>query len=329
MKHVCDVSNVIVFLTTTYRTATSSTFNFFRCYYQQTIFVRERTKPREKRSKKIEDRAVEDYLTIRLFWKSESKQQFNLYRMRMTQIMAAAWLCRTSMAFVSRELTSTGYRLATKSVSRSLASGSLQGGPIITTRLFSVSNDIEAIAKSGVSRMETLQTMLSSHGAPGSVGCSSPDDLEPVCFSTSVANSEDAEDTPELVANIMGLNEYANLHPHLYPLAKSKSTGNFICALRRAFADDASDLYENSSKAPWPIVEAEMNGPGMRLIALNSEHLMRRIVCECDFGGERNELIELYNGDLGKGVIKDKSLDEPYEKGSVEKLGWVPPLLFV
>jgi len=234
--------------------------------------------------------------------------------MRMTQIMAAAWLCRTSMA-----LTSTGYRLATKSASRSLASGSLQAGGLITTRLFSVSNDIEAIAKSGISRMETLQTMLSSYGAPGSVGCSSPDDLEPVCFS---ANSEDTEETPELVANIMGLNEYTNLHPHLYPLAKSKSTGNFICALRRAYSDDTSDLYENSSKAPWPIVEAELNGPGMRLIALNSEHLMRRIVCECDFGGERNELIELYNGDLGKGVLQDKDLDEPYEKGSVEKLGY-------
>jgi hypothetical protein len=163
--------------------------------------------------------------------------------------------------------------------------------------------------------------MLSSHGAPGSIGCSSPDDLEPVYVSLSGATSEDTDETPELVANIMGMNEYANLHPHLYPLAKSKSTGNFICALRRAYADDASDLYENSSKAPWPIVEAELGGPGMRLIALNSEHLMRRIACECDSGGERNELIELYNEDLGKGVIQDKGLDQPYEKGSVEKLG--------
>ena len=234
--------------------------------------------------------------------------------MRMTQIMAAAWLCRTSVAFVSRQLTGTGYRMATISTSKALASRSLPVYPV-TTRLFSVSNDIAADAKSGVSRIETLQAMLSSHGAPGSDGCSTPNDLEPVFV------GGDDEDTPELVADIMGMNEYVNLHPHLYPLAKSKSTGNFVCALRRAYADDASDLYENSSKAPWPIVEAQLQGPGMKLLALNSEHLMRRIACECDSEGEREELIEMYNDDLGKGAIQDKDLDQPYEKGSVEKLG--------
>jgi len=158
--------------------------------------------------------------------------------------------------------------------------------------------------------------MISSHGAPGSIGCTLPDDLEPVIL------SDNSEETPELVANIMGLNDLTNLHPQLYPLAKSKSTGNYICALRRAFAEDTSDMYENSSKAPWPIVEAKMGGPGMRLVALNSEHLMRRIASECDFGGERKELIELYNKDLGKGVIKEEALDRPYEEGSVEKLGY-------
>lgn len=232
--------------------------------------------------------------------------------------MAAAWLCRTSLAFVSRELTGTGCRLAAISASKLSAERPLSATRSLQTRLFSVSYDIEADAKSGISRMETLQTMLSSHGAPGSAGCSSPDDLEPIYFSPSDAN----EETPELVANIMGITEYADLHPHLYPLAKSKSTGNFICALRRAYADDASDLYENSSKAPWPIVEAKLGGPGMRVIALNSEHLMRRIVCECDFDGERNELIDLYNEDLGKGKVQDKGLDQPYERGSVEKLGY-------
>lgn len=217
--------------------------------------------------------------------------------MRMTRMLAAAWLCRTSMAFVSRELAGKGQRVATT-----------------TTRLFSVSNGLEVDAKSGISRIETLQAMISSHGAPGSVGCSSPDDLEPVYVAA------DGEETPELVANIMGTNEFTNLHPHLYPLAKSKSTGNFICALRRAFAEDAS--YENSSKAPWPIVEAEMGGPGMRLLSLNSECLMRRIACEVDFGDEPKELVELYNADLGKGAIQDEGLDRPYEKGSVEQLGY-------
>lgn len=236
--------------------------------------------------------------------------------------MAAAWLCRTSVALVSRELKGTSYRLSKISASKSSAVRSSTVIGSLATRLFSTSYDIEADAKSGISRMETLQTMLSSHGAPGSVGCSSPDDLEPVFFSASSVNTEEAEETPELVADIMGMNECNNLHPHLYPLAKSKSTGNFICALRRAFADDASDLYENSSKAPWPIVEAKLGGPGMKLIALNSEHMMRRIACECDFGGERSELIDLYNKDLGKGAIPDEGLDRPYEKGSVEKLGY-------
>jgi len=233
--------------------------------------------------------------------------------MRMTRIVAAAWLCRTSMGFVSKALTGTASRVTFES-----SNIGSKGRPA-AIRLFSVSNDIETDVKMGVSRLSTLQKMLSSHGAPGSIGCSSPDDLEPVYMS--MPDSDSNEETPELVANIMGMNDYANLHPHLYPLAKSKSTGKFICALRRCYADDASDLYENSSKAPWPIVEAELGGPGMKLIALNSEHLMRRIVCECDFNGERNELIELYNEDLGKGMIQDKGLDQPYEKGSVEKLG--------
>lgn len=238
--------------------------------------------------------------------------------MRMSRIMMAALFCRPSMAFVSREFTCTGHRLAMTPASNLSASGSLSDGSA-TIRLFSVSNDVGSDANSGVSRIGTLQTMLASHGAPGSVGCSSPNDLEPIYFSASDPNSEE---TPELIASIMGINEYSNLHPHLYPLAKSKSTGNLICALRRAYADDASDLYENSSKAPWPIVEAELGGPGMRLIALNSEHLMRRIVCECDFECKRNELIELFNEDLGRGMIQDKGLDQPYEKGSVEKLGY-------
>eukprot|EP00535_Pseudo-nitzschia_heimii_P005236 CAMPEP_0197176270 /NCGR_PEP_ID=MMETSP1423-20130617/2253_1 /TAXON_ID=476441 /ORGANISM="Pseudo-nitzschia heimii, Strain UNC1101" /LENGTH=420 /DNA_ID=CAMNT_0042625623 /DNA_START=195 /DNA_END=1457 /DNA_ORIENTATION=- len=232
--------------------------------------------------------------------------------------MAAAWLCRTSVALVSRELKGTSYRLSKISASKSSAVRSSTIIGSLETRLFSTSYDIEADAKSGISRMETLQTMLSSHGAPGSVGCSSPDDLEPVYLCPPDTDDE----TPELVANILGMTEHADLHPHLYPLAKSKSTGNYICALRRAYADDASDLYENSSKAPWPIVEAKVGGPGMRMIALNSEHLMRRIVCECDFDGERNELIDMYNEDLGKGMIQDQGLDQPFERGSVEKLGY-------
>jgi hypothetical protein len=181
-------------------------------------------------------------------------------------------------------------------------------------RLLATSSSVVDV-QSGVSRLDTLQTLLSRHGAPGSHGCNSPDDLEPVFIASP------SDDTPELISTIMGWDEYKNLHPHLYPIARSQKTGNFICALRRAYADDATNLYETSSNAPWPIVETRPGGPGMRLLALNSEHLMRRIVCECDFTGEKKELITAYNNGLGKNAVKDKALDTPYEIGSVEKVG--------
>jgi len=258
-------------------------------------------------------------------------------------MLAAAWLCRTSMGFVSRELsgkqsTVWALRLITQQPSSSsLPTSTVINSTTSSTRLFSVpkngiDNEADA-ANLGISRLETLQTMLSSHGAPGSIGCSLPDgDLEPVHFSipsiSSNKKSEDNDDeTPELIATMSGSNsknddEYNNLHPHLYPLAKSKSTGNFICALRRAYADDAPELHENASNALWPIVEAKLDGPGIRLLALNSEYLMRRIVCECDSSGSRKELIDLYNKDLGKDIIQDEGLDRPYEEGSVERLGY-------
>mmetsp|Transcript_34044 Transcript_34044/g.36791 ORF Transcript_34044/g.36791 Transcript_34044/m.36791 type:complete len:451 (-) Transcript_34044:239-1591(-) len=263
--------------------------------------------------------------------------------MRMTKMLAAAWLCRTSMGFVSHELSGKQSTVwASRLITQQPSSSSLPTSTVITgttssTRLFSVpkngiDNEADA-ANLGISRLETLQTMLSSHGAPGSIGCSLPDgDLEPVHFSipsiSSNKKSEDNDDeTPELIATMSGSNsknddEYNNLHPHLYPLAKSKSTGNFICALRRAYADDAPELHENASNALWPIVEAKLDGPGIRLLALNSEYLMRRIVCECDSSGSRKELIDLYNKDLGKDIIQDEGLDRPYEEGSVERLGY-------
>lgn len=227
------------------------------------------------------------------------------------------------MAFVARTTTRRGGAATAASIgSRFKAdfTGRIPATHHNYIRLFSVSNGIEADVKLGVSRIETLQTLLSKHGAPGSLGCSLPDgDLEPVFVAN--GSEQPPEDTPELISEFLGVNDFVDLHPHLYPLAKSKTTGNLICALRRAYADDAKEWYENSSQAPWPIVEAKIGGPGMRLLALNSEHLMRRIVCECDFSGERTELVEIYNEQLGKNRIQDKALDQPYEPGSVEKLG--------
>uniref|UniRef100_A0A7R9ZLM0 Uncharacterized protein n=1 Tax=Craspedostauros australis TaxID=1486917 RepID=A0A7R9ZLM0_9STRA len=168
------------------------------------------------------------------------------------------------------------------------------------TRCFSTMRPID----SGVSRVETLQFLLSKHGAPGSAGCKEANDLE------SIASIDDAE--------------LLNLHPHLHPIARSKSTGNYICALRRAFAEEgaSSTMYASSNKAPWPIVETKLGGMGMKVLALNSEHLMRRIVCECDFAGTGDEIIASYNEGLGQEQLNDAALDIPYQRGSVEKLGY-------
>ena len=173
-------------------------------------------------------------------------------------------------------------------------------------RLFSVSS---AEVNSGISRVNTLQSFLLKRGAPGSKGCSEKGDLEPVFL-----DFNESPETPELVTTLVGMDEFVNLHPQLYPLARSKKTGNVVCAWRRAFGGDTNDWQENSSSPPWPIVEATIGGPGMRLLSLNSENLMRRIACECDFSGEDMELIEMYNDGLSKG-------EDPYELGSVKKLG--------
>ena len=221
--------------------------------------------------------------------------------MKMSGIVTMCIL-RTGAGFLSKSLPSAS------TITSSSSSNFL--------RLFASSSSTFDV-KSGVSRMETLQTLLSKHGAPGSTGCSEADDLEPVFVEHS---DVDMDETPELIASIMGLDEYLNLHPHLYPLARSKKTGHLICALRRSFGED-NGAYETGANAPWPIVEAKLGGRGMKLLALNSEHLMRRIACECDLAGENEDLVSLYNEGLGQSLINDKNLDTPYEAGSVAKLG--------
>lgn len=157
-------------------------------------------------------------------------------------------------------------------------------------------------SNSNISRLTTLQNLLSKAGAPGSQACNEPGDLEAIYDQLNPT--------------------YLKLHPHLYPIAKSKSKpDHYICALRRAFADDA--LYESSTEAPWPIVEAKIDGPGYRLLSLNSEQLMRRIAAEADDDGGNNELIEIYNEVLGTGSgIVEPAFDNKYEVGSVEQLGY-------
>jgi hypothetical protein len=157
-----------------------------------------------------------------------------------------------------------------------------------------------------VSRVETLQTLLSKVGAPGSQVCNQPGDLEPVSAHEGVT---------------------MNLHPHLLPIAKSQAKpDHYVCALRRAFADDA--MYESSTDAPWPIVEAKIGGPGYRLLSLNSEQLMRRIAAEADGDEEisdsnAEDIISIYNQGLGKGSgVVAEAFDNIYEAGSVAQLGY-------
>ena len=205
-------------------------------------------------------------------------------------LISLSLLPRLSSCFVSR----------IHPVSTSIASSS---------RLFgnkSSDEETELIAV-GVSRLNTLQTLLSERGAPGSRYCTQGDgDLVPIPASSSTSS------------------EFKDLHPHLLPLAKSQSTGNVICALRRAYADDAA--YDSPSLAsPWPIVESSVGLPGMRLLSLNSEHLMRRIAADADANLEDDKaqrIVGLYNEGLGMGTLSDKAMDVPYEMGAVEKLGY-------
>eukprot|EP00977_Amphora_coffeiformis_P023955 scaffold14782_cov174-Amphora_coffeaeformis.AAC.8 len=138
-----------------------------------------------------------------------------------------------------------------------------------------------------LSRLGVLQTLLEKHGAPGSASCGKGGgDLQPIAT---------ALETPELVQSLTGPDpELQNLHPYLMPITKSTSSpDSFICAYRNPFVE------ESDKKHPWPIVEARLNGPGMRLLALNSEHLMRRIACEADAAGD-TDLIQIYNEGLAE-----------------------------
>lgn len=172
----------------------------------------------------------------------------------------------------------------------------------------SSSSSLDQEVQSGISRLSTLQSLLTQAGAPGAQVCTQPHDLIPI--------TPTDQQSPPLT-----------LHPHLYPIAQSKSNPTYyICALRRAFADDAQ--YESSSNAPWPIVESQLQGPGYKLLALNSEHLMRRIAANADQDDETTqegiELMEMYNADLGQegNTNIDSNFDQPYVPGSVSQLGY-------
>ena len=197
-------------------------------------------------------------------------------------------------------------------------------------KLFSTSSSISLDIC--LSRLGTLQTLFNKHGVPGSQNCQNPDDLRPVV-------SMQEQEIPELLSALSGgppaslstsstdnegtgaNPDLANLHPYLFPIAQSTTQPDaFICAYRNPSTEESNKNF------PWPIVETKLGEPGFRLLALNSEHLMRRIACESDDqvqdSGIDSELVTLYNSGLGQGKIADSALDIPYQAGSVAELGY-------
>jgi hypothetical protein len=257
-------------------------------------------------------------------------------------MLAAMWISRPTAGFVARH-NSVGYRYG-RSIAGASTSATVWKRRVKETttsgfRLFS-SNDrfsrtarVASLVDQHVSRLSTLQKLLQSCGAPGSIGCShAGGDLLPIQGLLEAAKQDVDSSTPELVASLcdeqsaaLSQEELCGLHPYLYPMARSSSTGNLICAYCAPPLD---------ATVPWPIVETAINAPGVRLLALNSEHMMRRIVAQFDSEvqssgstdeqpmANQQQILELYNDGLGKGLLKDAGLDAPYVPGSVAKLGY-------
>ena len=147
----------------------------------------------------------------------------------------------------------------------------------------SCSNDLQ----SNLSRESTLRTLLLKHGAPGSIGCRKGNgDLQ------AVSGTQNPE-----------------IHPYLQPLVQSISSGHFICVYRTPWAETDISSDAISLQGSFPIVETYEGSPGFRLLSMNGERLMRRIVCECDATDSNIDLIDLYNEDA----------PEAYDRGSVKQ----------
>jgi hypothetical protein len=104
-----------------------------------------------------------------------------------------------------------------------------------------------------ISRIEVLQDFVSKQGVPGSIACH--DSMQPIA----VPNTDKSQ--------------WSRLHPYLYPLAHSTTTGHVVGALM------LSPSSSRTTTAPWPIVETSLYAPAsFHMIAMNSEHLLRRIL---------------------------------------------------
>lgn len=152
----------------------------------------------------------------------------------------------------------------------------------------------------GVSRLPIFQTIICQTGVPGSTGCLKENqNLTPIDFQSQRSDWQD-------------------IYPFLIPLAVSQTTNHVIAAYRDPFS---------TSNSPWPIVETKIDTEkptGFSLLALNSEHILRRIVATCDEQETHTGMIDLYNHGLkeapGDGTESTRSstpLIAPYTPGSV------------
>jgi hypothetical protein len=140
--------------------------------------------------------------------------------------------------------------------------------------------DIEQTVAIGVPRLSTFQQLLSLYGAPGSVGCSRGNgDL--------IAVTQCMSSTPEVISSLETgsdtcYNDFRNLHPFLFPIVKSRSSGHYICACWPL----TNLLKADATSAPWSIVETTLHAPGMQIVALSADHLMKRIAATADEQGD-------------------------------------------
>jgi len=167
--------------------------------------------------------------------------------------------------------------------------------PSFSTRLFSSINGINL--QSSIPRHERFISLLVKCGCPGST-VTAP--LIPV-----------THDDPNL----------EDLHPLLIPIVRTKDTvPKYICALL-----SPHNKYSTSSDPPTlPIVETYPHSPGLKLLSLNSEHLLRRIAATADINSD-SEAVDLYNDDLGSGTTLPPnltSLDCTYSPSDVAGLGY-------
>jgi hypothetical protein len=192
----------------------------------------------------------------------------------------ASALQPTRFASLSRLSVKTVYHGNTHAKSCALFSSSSSSSSSTT-----LESSCQAYAANHISRKDLLVTLLQKYGAPGSIDCKQANgDIQGISLPNSVS---------------------ASLHPYLYPLAQSTSSGHVICA------------YMSPDSKTWPIIETVENGKGMHVLALNSEYMMKRIACEQDYkSGDDTEAVDSYNASMDQVMsTTEATLKAPFATG--------------